>query len=245
MAIQIFWYMEIGPREAQEDCIMFDDSTFQVEHGRGKVIIEKDHLISAICDGLGGHDAGEVASRFFCDNLVLVDPFMSEKEIDDAFRKIQIKACDLIPSSSGTTMAGIRISNGKGLVFNAGDSRVYHMSGDLDLVSHDHSYVQGLVDQGLITEKAAEAHPYKNIVTFGMGPVFDLKEKGSGIFFSEIDLKQGDGILICSDGVSDSLNSEALKELLLDSHDAGSRLAAKLDEIRIRDNASFVYILIS
>lgn len=245
METNIFWFMEIGPRDTQEDCIMFDDAIIQVEHGRGQLIIEKDHFIAAVCDGLGGHDAGEVASRFFCDNLLMINPCISEHDILDALKKIQLKSCDMIPSLSGTTLAGVRVKNGRALVFNAGDSRVYHISDKLTLVSHDHSYVQELVDRNMISEKDAEAHPYKNIVTFGMGPVFQSNETGKEIFFSEVELKHGDGILICSDGVPDSLSLNSISEILKDRLKDGENLASLLEENGLRDNTSFVYLWIS
>jgi len=242
MEAHLFWFMDIGPRDTQEDCLMFDETIMQVDHGKGHYQTMPDSFVAAVCDGLGGHDAGEVASRFFCDNLLKINPALQCSTIDEELIKMQVKSVDLIPSSCGTTLAGIKKNEDSVLVFNAGDSRVYHFSKKLSLVSHDHSYVQELVDNQFISEGEAIGHPYKNVVTFGMGPVFQNNETGRRIFFKEIIIKKGDCILICSDGVHDALGSADISKALLDDESGGDRLIRMLYKNGLRDNASFIFI---
>lgn len=242
MEARLFWFMDIGPRETQEDCIMFNDTIKQTDQGQGYQKIMPDAFVAAVCDGLGGHDAGEVASRFFCDSLLKVDPVLPSSGLGEEMRRMQVASIDMIPSACGTTMAGIRKSENHVLVFNAGDSRVYHITETLTQISHDHSYVQELVDNHFISDDDAPGHPYKNVVTFGMGPVFQHNEANREVFLKEIMVNNGDGILICSDGVSDSLGNSAIAAALLNTESGGENLVEKLYEKGMRDNSSFIYI---
>lgn len=242
MEARLFWFMDIGPRDTQEDCVMFEDIVKQVDQGQGSKKIISDSFIAAICDGLGGHDAGEVASRFFCDNLVKLDPSVICSVIDEELMKIQNKSIDMIPSSCGTTIAGVIKHGDRLFVFNAGDSRVYHMKGQLFQVSHDHSYVQDLVDNEYISEEDAIGHPYRNVVTFGMGPVFQNKESDRRIFLQEVMIRRGEGVLICSDGIYESIGHSAIAEALSIPESGGDRLVKLLFDNGMRDNSSFVYV---
>lgn len=242
MEANLFWFMDIGPRETQEDCLMFDDVIKQVDHGKGQKTIESDPFVAAVCDGLGGHEAGEVASRYFCDSILMMRSDIDASRINEAFISMQKRSMDMIPSSCGTTMAGIRKMGNRVTVFNAGDTRVYHVSDRIRQVSHDHSYVQELIDTHLITERDAAIHPYKNIVTFGLGPVFRSNEANRNIFFNEIIVGKGDGILICSDGLYDSLSKASIDGALQECSMAGERLIGELMGHGLKDNCSFVFI---
>lgn len=242
MEARLFWFMDIGPRDTQEDCIMFNDTIMQIDQGQGHKKNVPDSFVAAICDGLGGHDAGEVASRFFCDNLLKFGSDLPSSALCEQLKRMQINSIDMIPSACGTTIAGIRKYGNYAMVFNAGDSRVYHMTDTLTQVSRDHSYVQELVDNHFISEEDAIGHPYKNVVTFGMGPIFQHNEAKREVFFKEIMVNQGDGILICSDGIYDSLGHSTIAKALLKTETGGDNLGKELYKNGMRDNSSFIYI---
>ncbi len=250
MKTNLFWFMDIGPRQTQEDCIMIADATIQIEKGNGHTEIESESFIAAVCDGLGGHEAGEIASRFFCDRMTGVDPDISMAAFAGELRQMQYISCSLIPESCGTTIAGIKKSGRRMLVFNAGDIRVYHYSRtgkseSLEIVSHDHSYVQDLVDHNLIPAEDAESHPYKNVDTFGMGPVFQYNETERDYYFNIIDAAGNDSILICSDGVSDSLGNCNIEKAMAEGKNSGAAIAEMLYKNGLKDNASFIHICFS
>ena len=111
----------------------------------------------------------------------------SAEKIKTCLTEIQNSTRKYLPENSGTTVAGLMIMNGQTIVFNAGDSRVYKIStSKMDYISHDHSLVQGLVDKSFIQQDSASYHPLKNIIDFGIGPLFDDVWKNFNIHINNI-----------------------------------------------------------
>lgn len=177
--------------------------------------------VFVVADGMGGHEAGDVASRLVVDEFSrLSDGPLSQPEevaevIDRANRaivdhSIRHPGC----SGMGTTAVGLLLVEHSGapswLVFNVGDSRAYRLADHrLEQLSVDHSYVQELVDSGEITPLAARVHPQRNVVTRALGV-------DSGV---EPDLwlrspAAGERFLLCSDGLSGELDDATIAEVL-------------------------------
>ncbi len=236
--------MDVGPRSGQEDCILVENSVFQEDSLTKKASYESDVLLLAVCDGMGGHDAGEEASRFVCDRLndmgVHVD--FSGSGLQDLVHGIQSRSVAELPRGSGTTLAGILVKDGRVLVFNAGDSRVYRIGKkDITCVSRDHSLVQDLVDKGLIDDEDAFSHPYRNVVNFGIGPAFIKAVNRYDLNIVEEDILGRAVYLVCSDGVSDILREkEILESLNSDPVGDVAMLVRTLKKHRLKDNTSFI-----
>lgn len=175
----------------------------------------------AVADGLGGHAAGEVASRIVVDRLRQLDelggacPDDVVTAISDANRQI-LEEVHRHPEykGMGTTVAGLGTVEVGGsqhcVVFNVGDSRVYrHLGGVLTQVSVDHSEVEELRAAGAITAQDAARHPRRNVVTRCLGsdpsPAPDL-----WVFPPADD----DRFLICSDGLTNEVDDDGIAELL-------------------------------
>ncbi len=168
--------MTVGPRSQQEDCLLITNQVFQGDNLIRDGSFGGKSMLLVVCDGMGGHAAGEKASHFICEQLKKkFDPEQFSKQyIIRTIRAIQNDALSHLPPRCGSTIVGLGIQNNKALVFNAGDSRVYKItSNTIRCISHDHSSVQEMVDRNIITEKEAFNHPRKNEITMGVGPVFD------------------------------------------------------------------------
>jgi protein phosphatase len=204
-----------GGRSNNEDSY----DTVTIEHAHGNL-----HLL-AVADGVGGHPAGEVASRLAVIELVETVKrrvaarktltLESMKELLRAgFAKANEEICyqaNLVPERRymGTTLvAALLRDDGTGMVANVGDSRAYLIEsgeggrdrggGGIVQVTRDHSYVQELVNRGTIDEDEAFSHPKKNIVTRVIGQ--------KGVKPDLYDVKLGRGmLLLSSDGLSDTL----------------------------------------
>jgi serine/threonine protein phosphatase PrpC len=132
-----------------------------------------------VADGMGGHSAGEVASKAVTEGMRAMSNSTSiEKMIEDARENLLNTNRELIAGSGaydpqrlpGATAVVLAIAGDKGGVVWAGDSRIYLCrSGVLTQLTRDHSHVQDLVDQGLIAEDQAESHPMANIITRAVG----------------------------------------------------------------------------
>ena len=110
----------------------------------------------------------------------------------------------------GTTAVCALVRGGNAFICHAGDSRAYLVrDGRLTQLTHDHSYVQELVDCGTITVEEAEHHPQKNIITRALGVDYRLEPE-----FATVQLHSGDILLLCSDGLTNAVPKEQLEQLL-------------------------------
>lgn len=167
-----------------------------------------------VADGMGGHEHGEVASALARDTLI--SEIASGRTLADAIRK----ADEIIIQHSqgrneslpmGTTIAAVKVMDERFDVAWVGDSRVYLWNGELKQISQDHSYVQELIEQGAISPEQARTHPHRNVVTQALGVTEpqNLKvETVSGEF------KQGMQLLLCSDGLTEEVDDQAISDTL-------------------------------
>lgn len=174
--------------------------------------------IFAVSDGMGGEEFGEQAS------LIAVEELnnFKEKNFNDYHKKyfdiVNSKICDLKLENngvkSGATIALIYIKDEKAICYNIGDSRVY-LSRDKKLIqlSEDHTQVAQMVRMGMISEEDTRLHTNRHILTQHLGISKD--ELLISPYISEpIDIKKGDVFLICSDGLTDMLRNDDIKNIL-------------------------------
>lgn len=232
-------YSSIGGRKNNEDNFYLDGIFLkreQMDQG-GKVSLLNAHpaQVYAVFDGMGGGDYGEFASacaaealkRYQAESTSPDDPeallrFLTEtsQQIDrfSLERALQSGAC-------GSTAAILILGDRWCRAVNVGDSRIYLLrEGTLARLTRDQSEVQRLVDAGEITPDEAWSHPRKNIITHHLGMPLkgDLLEAVIG---ERMELREGDCFLICSDGVSDNLRDEEIREAL-DSRGSAEELAS-------------------
>ena len=164
-----------------------------------------------VADGMGGHNAGEVASALAVSVIKagarqgLVDPVQFRDIVQQANTAIYTASLDDTDQRGmGTTVTALTVLPGsvpRVMVANVGDSRTYiFRDGDLQPVSIDHSYVQELVNERIITREEARVHPRRNIVTRALG--ID-RNVSVDVFTQEV--RTGDRLLLCSDGLVDEV----------------------------------------
>ena len=168
-----------------------------------------------VADGMGGHDHGELASAMARDSIL---HFYKSGE---TLKQCIIKSNQLIIDSSferggdlpmGTTVVMLAIKKDKFYVAWVGDSRIYKLSNnELTSISTDHSYVQELVDQNLITLEQARTHPHRNVVTQALGVTDNAEIK---ISLSDGKIEIGDKFLLCSDGLTEEVEDAKIKAIM-------------------------------
>lgn len=184
--------------------------------------VKRGMTVAVICDGMGGAKAGDLASRLACKEFVshVYDAVLDGKMRNAvSCRRILSQGCDEANgvvfeysrfdpdyNGMGTTLVGGVITRRRAYLVNIGDSRAYHLSRfGIKQISKDHSYVQELVDSGTISHAEAKVHPKKNIITRALG--VDRKVKSD---FFEQPLRFGDAILLCSDGLSNTVSDSEM-----------------------------------
>lgn len=174
-----------------------------------------------VCDGMGGHKAGEYASRYTAQRIVAhASRSRSENPIRilrDAIQKaneilvIESRE-DVEKQGMGTTVVAATILDHKMYVANVGDSRLYVIGETIEQITKDHSYVEEMVRMGKVDRQDARTHEKKNVITRAVGATEKIK---ADIF--EVDLKDKDAVLLCTDGLSNMVTDERISQIVLSS----------------------------
>jgi serine/threonine protein phosphatase PrpC len=170
----------------------------------------------AVADGMGGHRRGDVASRMIVSALadlpVPGDARTLRRSVESAISEVndRLRADSADGSISGSTVVLLLVHARHFAVLWAGDSRVYRLAADgLELLTHDHSVVQELVDRGEISPAAARHHPLGNQITRAVGAAPDLV-----LDAVQGELRSEDRFLLCSDGLTRHLTDEDIRQAL-------------------------------
>jgi protein phosphatase len=184
----------------------------------------------AIADGMGGHAAGEVASKIVIGTM---EPLDEDRRIDDLTTALRSAVADANHGIAdavkqrqelegmGTTLTALRFVGSKVGLVHVGDSRAYLLrNGSLSQITHDDTYVQYLVDSGKLTPDEAKDHPRRSVILRALlgtevDPDVSIREA-----------RHGDRYLLCSDGLSDVVSNETIQEAMLldEPQDAADRL---------------------
>ncbi len=171
-----------------------------------------------VADGMGGHKAGDFASRYLTETMV---GFVSRTQNTSIVRVLrnainlsntmiyQKSHSDEALAGMGSTLVAAVIRDGVLTVANVGDSRLYVIRDGITQVTRDHSYVEELVAKGRITRDSEEYRRQKNIITRAVGTDETVRAD-----YFEVDLQQGDHILLCSDGLSNMVDDDTILAII-------------------------------
>ena len=175
-----------------------------------------------VADGMGGHAAGEVASRVLVEEVrkclagVPVEE-VNEESLKDALHKGNHVILEMAKEHSeyegmGTTATILHSTTDRAVWAHVGDSRIYlYRRGAFKQMTKDHSYVESLVERGTITQEEARRHPRKNVLLRAVGV-----EENIDVDTGSFDLQQGDKLLLCTDGLTNMLSDREIAEILLE-----------------------------
>jgi len=177
-----------------------------------------------VADGMGGHNAGDYASRYTIETIVeeigkATDESqvaVLENAIKSANVKIRKKAEEEAElNGMGTTVVAATISDDKLCVANVGDSRLYIINNrEIKQITRDHSLVEEMIRMGGLKREAARTHPDKNIITRAIGAQDDVV-----VDFFEVKLNKDDVVLMCSDGLSNMIEDEEIRMIMQGQRD--------------------------
>lgn len=203
-----------------------------------------------VADGMGGHKAGDVASRYTVTQFVNHIKESAGKNpisvIDDAILKANEELIELANTSEdfdgmGTTLVVCSYIDKSLFIANIGDSRLYLINKEkIKQITRDHSYVEEMVSNGEISRSNARTHEKKNIITRAIGASMDVI---SDIF--EISYHHGDMILMCTDGLSNMVDDETIKDIVLKHQDleiATKKLVDEANKNGGKDNISVLIV---
>ena len=203
-----------------------------------------------VADGMGGHKAGDFASSYAVE--VLLSTIREDENsnpvkiiraaIENANTQLLREASDNeTMSGMGTTMVLVTIVGHYAYVANVGDSRLYLVDENkISQITKDHSLVEEMVRMGEISRDDARNHPDKNIITRALGAGRDVD-----VDFFDVRLTPGDILLLCSDGLSNMVPDEDIRQVILTSEtleETGRRLVSMANDNGGRDNIAVVLV---
>ena len=202
-----------------------------------------------VADGMGGHNAGDFASRYTVETVLgqirassLTEPVaLISHALNQANKEILEKA-STEPNyrGMGTTFVAATIEGRHLSVANVGDSRLYIVNHQIQQITRDHSYVQEMVRLGKMDQEDARTHPDKNVITRAVGAADELE-----VDFFECDLQPYDRILLCSDGLTNMIEDEQIRRIMCSQRDLAEgvqRLIATANQNGGKDNISVIIV---
>lgn len=232
-------------------------------HNEDAVQVSADHSVAVLADGMGGYNAGEIASS------IATSIFMAELErhllqlngkhaggrrlqqlmaaaIEAANAEI-LDAARNEPqySGMGTTLVAALFRHDRVVIAHIGDSRCYRFrGGELTLLTRDHSLLQEQIDAGLVSPEWARYAPNKNLITRALGVASQIDTETN-----DYQIEEGDVYLLCSDGLSDMLSSEQMVTMLhnhqLELDRLGELFVQAANDNGGRDNISVILVRIA
>jgi len=217
------------------------------EVNEDSILLKPEIGLWAVADGMGGYEAGDVASNMIIEALNDSEykaPFSDivdtiEDSLIDANNKI-LEYADIMldQQTMGSTVVSLIIRGRVGACLWAGDSRLYrYRNGELQQISQDHSQVEELIQQGFLKEEDAENHPDANVITRAIGASEDIYID-INVFSTQI----GDTFLLCSDGLHNSVDVNDIINCLNEQNveQSVNKLLAKALENNASDNVSLI-----
>lgn len=208
-----------------------------------------DFTIYVIADGMGGHNAGEVASKLAVETVI--EHMKSVGELTDmkddlllAINKansniFELSNKDKKLAGMGTTITVCLVKNGQMIIGNVGDSSCYVLKKDgITKVTKDHSLVQQLIDEGSITEEQAAIHPNKNIITRALGT-----NKSVEVDIFNVALGDVKKVLMCTDGLSNEVSLSEMYDIILRNNNNENACSQLVELSKLkggRDNISVI-----
>lgn len=203
-----------------------------------------------VADGMGGHNAGDYASRFcvefFTEHIRKSDKTSPIALIEEAIKETNEKLYEISKQQidyegMGTTFVVATICGTAMYVANIGDSRLYVISKEIRQITEDHSLVQAMVKNGELHQDEAKAHPNKNIITRALG----TNETALPDYF-EVELSSGDIVLMCSDGLTNMLDDGIIEGIIRENVDdlavATDTLVKQANQNGGKDNITVVIV---
>ncbi len=200
--------------------------------------VDESGILLAVCDGMGGAAAGEVASQMAVDTIFEImsegaacssrDEFARRLvfSVEDAGSRIFGSAkMDRTKRGMGTTATAAGLVDKVLFVGQVGDSRAYVLrNGELSLITKDQSLVNQLIEAGQLTEEEAEAFEHSNIILQALGTTEEV-----AVDLTFLELRQGDRVMMCSDGLSGMVHPEIIREVLAEVQDIPAACARLIE----------------
>ena len=235
----------------------------QRQHNEDSFLVEDGAKLYLVADGMGGHAAGEIASRIAVDSISEFILHTKEDDgtwphaYDEQFRRstnrlmaavrmantrvLEAMRKDVRLRGMGTTVVACMAEDKTMSFAHVGDSRAYLIrDNQLSRITNDHSWVFEQVQAGMLTEAEAEKHPLRNVITRALGGALQVNPDAS-----EIEIREGDVYLLCSDGLTGMVPEEEILKVVAESSSLEAACQQLIDAANARgglDNVTAILV---
>lgn len=208
-----------------------------------------------VADGVGGHKDGELASRTAVADIADYireyplpdgsDQKAVQDYLESLLQKVNLHIFQMVktdaPGGMATTLVGVYLSGQNAFAVNIGDSRLYHIrNGEIRQITEDHTYVNSLVKEGIITKEQGRTHPDRNMITRAIGAEESVRPD-----HYSFSVEKDDILLLCTDGLYNEISDEELADRLSSVKEMRAVCSSLVDEANQRggrDNITIVSI---
>lgn len=231
------------------------------KHNEDNLLLDTELGLLVVADGLGGHAAGEIASKIVVDRVAHFIAQTVEKDrtwpleydVNLNYDGNRLKVALLLSDQAiaediksnperetmGSTVVACLVHGRRVTMAHVGDSRAYLLNRDsISQITRDHSWVAEQVAHGILTPSEARVHPFRNVITQALGNGGDLD-----VAIQELELEELDRLLLCSDGLSGMVNDQDIWSIVNESpslEEAVNRLVARAKENGGEDNVTVI-----
>lgn len=243
------------------------DTGIKRNNNEDSIFVDEHSALFIVADGMGGHSSGEIASQMAVEEMATFfnNPNLNEESTwpypyDDnlSFKGNKLKTAIAVANEKiqdyaeshfesrgmGTTVVALHKDKEKIFLAHVGDSRCYLLrDGKLILLTSDHSWVNEQVKLGILDEKDAQHHPFRNVITRALGTKAEALAE-----VTETSCKRGDLYLLCSDGLNSMVDDDSILRILSMSQsleEIGKELVKKANEMGGEDNISIILIKVT
>ena len=237
-------------REKNEDAFVVADLTggaLLADRSHARFDVGQRGVLLAVSDGMGGAQAGEVASALVVETItkeISDAPLETPRDttlteaIQRAHEAVRVKG-ERDQARMGATLTAVFVRAGRAYIAEVGDSRAYLVrGGQIAQITHDQSMVQLLVDSGVMAREDASQSPMRNVILQAMGHQRDLK-----VALGKMDLRDRDCLILCSDGLTGHVSDEEIRNIVLQMQRpelAAERLVELANERGGKDNITVI-----
>jgi len=223
-----------------DDCFLINSFVSQSEEKKQQ--LSKNHFVVAIADGVGSSDFGAIASKILLKNLSKNSNILSHQIILNIIENTNQELLKNYKAKASTVFSIVYATDEKIIIYHIGDTRVYKLTSNDNLVqlTNDHTYVQKLIDDGVISEDMRFNHPKKNIILQSLGSKDEIH-----IDIYKNSFEFGEKLLLTSDGIHDYIKEAEIKDILLSSKNMQTnidRLIKKAESNKSKDDLSIIVI---
>lgn len=222
-----------------DDCYLINSFVSQNEEKQQQ--LSKNHFIVAIADGVGSSKFGDIASKILLKNLSKNSNILSHQIILNIIKNTNKELLKNYKGDASTVFSIVYATNEQIIIYHIGDTRVYKLTSNNNLVqlTNDHTYIQQLIDDGVLNDNMRFNHPNKNIILQSLG---NKNEINIDIYKNSFEV--GEKLLLTSDGIHDYIQDTTINDILKSSKNMNTNIDRLLEKAKLNNSKDDLSVII-